>query len=153
MGTAKADDVGRAARTAVKRKLVVHYFYGRRLSRFESFRHVDRLPKLSHVPSSQRSGACMDEIRSVSFLCQWISGCHDQAKLPFSFVPHIISEVFWSAHPPTPCLLSETARSAPAGPEVSPCYYARISPSGYRPPNRTSDSHAFRSPPALLLSS
>src|SRR5262245_35115171 len=96
MSAAKADDTGRAARTAVKRKLVVHNFYGHRLSRFESFRHVDRLPKLSHVPSSQRSGAGMDEIRGVSFLCQWISAWHDQAKLPFSLFcePILFQEYF-----------------------------------------------------------
>src|SRR5262245_43397385 len=116
MGTAKADDVRRAARAAVKRKLGVHDFYGRRLSCFESFRHVDRLPKLSHVPPSQRGGAGMDEIRGVNFLCQWISAWHDEAKLPFSlFASHLISGVFWSAHPPSPCHLAETVRSALSG--------------------------------------
>src|SRR5262245_30450449 len=37
MSTAKADDIGRPARAAVKRKLFAHDFYGRRLSCFESF--------------------------------------------------------------------------------------------------------------------
>src|SRR4249920_2443408 len=117
MGAAKADDVGCAARAAIESKLFAHDSNRRRLSRFESFRHIDRLPKPSHVLPGQSGGAGMDEIRVVNVWLKLISGHHCQAKLLFSLSrePYLISVVFWSALPPTRCLLSETARSAPAG--------------------------------------